>query len=194
MAMIRGLHEHFAWPTTFGGYVSFQAPQDYFLWEHLLNDTAELKAILEFGTAYGGFALYLKIQSDLRGIEFHTFDHQDCDLVPFEEMWDHPVKRMGVAPQIRPHMKIIDLLDHPQLEVLELIVDRRIALFCDNGNKIREVELYAPAMFPGSLLIVHDWGTEIGPENIPSYFSPLYEDLCDEIGSLSRVFRKESMQ
>ncbi len=57
-------------------------------------------------------------------------------------------------------------------DVRALISDapRPLVLYCDNGNKPLEVETFAPALRAGDFLAVHDLGTEIFPENIPSSF------------------------
>jgi hypothetical protein len=41
----------------------------------------------------------------------------------------------------------------------------RKILYCDNGNKIREVCTYGIKLHSGDLLGVHDWGTEIDDTN-----------------------------
>ena len=42
------------------------------------------------------------------------------------------------------------------------LLDRPFTLlYCDDGNKMREMELYAPTLWLGSLLGVHDYGSEV---------------------------------
>ena len=63
-------------------------------------------------------------------------------------------------------------------------------VFCDNGNKPREMQEYSREIrSPESLLVVHDWNVEFMPDDVPDGVVEVYGDLCDELGSLTRVFR-----
>ena len=37
--------------------------------------------------------------------------------------------------------------------------------------------------------MVHDWNVEFMPDDVPDGVVEVYGDLCDELGSLTRVFR-----
>ena len=39
--------------------------------------------------------------------------------------------------------------------------------------------------------MAHDWGTEIGPDDVPDTVEMVYREFCEEIGSITRVFRLE---
>ena len=88
---------------------------------------------------------------------------------------------------MNPSITMKDVLEHP--EVVARVLDRPVALLCDNGDKPREVALFAPLLHSGSILVAHDWGTEIGPADIPSCLTEILGNLCDQWGSASRVFR-----
>ena len=45
-------------------------------------------------------------------------------------------------------------------------VDGVVLLFCDNGNKPLEVELYAPTLRTGDVIGVHDWETEVCGDDV----------------------------
>lgn len=45
-------------------------------------------------------------------------------------------------------------------------------VYCDGGNKPKEILTYAPLMRPGDLIAAHDYGTEISLRDVV----PLYED------------------
>ena len=48
---------------------------------------------------------------------------------------------------------------------------RPFVLYCDNGNKPREVDAFASALHVGDFLAVHDLGTEIFAQDIPVNFA-----------------------
>ena len=160
---------------SFGGIPMSQSWAELVLWESLLNDR-KFRAVYELGTWEGGFAWWMWAQAKRRGITFHTFD--------------------AVRPQAEPPPDTFTQADvFIQFELLGtlLLAWEPLILFCDNGNKPREVEMYGPVLqHPDSLIVVHDWGTEIQPEDIPDCLEMIYEDFCKDLGSMSRVFKRRS--
>lgn len=161
---------------SFGGIRALQTWADFLLWELVLNAHYELAGIAELGTAEGGFALYLHAQAQARRLEFRTYDRQapPTGIPCFEEL-----DVFANAGKVRAQ------LPSPGI------------LFCDNGDKPREVALYAPLLRAGELLVVHDWSdegkghgaAEIGPADIPAdLLRMVHEDICLELGADSRVF------
>ena len=147
---------------------------DIYLWEAILNTNPQIDTIVELGTWQGGFSLFLKMQAEVRHMNFLTYDsinfHSPAHkLIPF-------VKRDIFADQ---------------KEIGRLISLSPTVLFCDNGNKPRELKIFAPYLTSDSVVIVHDWMTEIFPNDIPDYLEEIYGDFCNDIGSISRVFRKK---
>jgi len=171
---------------SFCGYPACQVWADFYLWERLLNDHPDLQGIVELGTAYGGFALYLKTQAEHRGLTFVTFDCIDHATAPQEQLFGRPAERPRAAPLTDVFMRADVLRDVSA--VAPALRGRQVALLCDNGDKRREVALYTPLLMSGSLLIVHDWLEEIGPDDMPAGLVERYGEFCDEIGSMSRVF------
>lgn len=161
---------------SFGGIEVAQWRCDFWMWEYVLNDNSQLKAIFELGTWLGGFSWWLAGQCRARDMHFETYDM--------------------TRPQFRPP---------PMFIRLDVFADREFigetirgyepcVVFCDNGNKPREMAEYSQEIrSPESLLVVHDWGTEFMPDDVPDNLTMVYGDFCESLGSLSRVFRlKES--
>ena len=62
-------------------------------------------------------------------------------------------------------------------------------LLCDNGDKPREFDTFAPLAKPGDIIVVHDWETEIFPGHINyDLVNEIMVDECEEVGSMSRFF------
>jgi hypothetical protein len=123
--------------------------EDIELWETVLNEW-ELRIgwILELGTWQGGFSFFLYAQASARGIEFTTLDNVRPDkFVAGYNEWNIMA---GLPEFVEDSYK-----KFPGL------------VFCDNGFKPKEVELYVDLVHEESLFAVHDWGTEFIPTDIP---------------------------
>lgn len=153
---------------SFGGVSCAQQWCDFYLWEAVLNTNPQLTGIVELGTWEGGFSRYLYAQARAREMGFVTFD--------------------VIEPGVRPHgFRKLDIYRYPE-QVAEYL-QRPVALFCDGGNKPRELQVFPRLCAPDSIFLVHDWGTETLPEDVPETLEELYGDWCDSIGSVTRVFR-----
>lgn len=175
---------------SFCGFSAAQLWQDFYLWEHMLNEaSAGLVGIVELGTASGGFAIYLETQAKYRGLEFATFDSIDPALDPVDHLFGRPTERRPVPPL--PQFQKVELLKQGAApEVLRCLDHGPVALLCDNGDKALEVSLYGPHLAEGSLCVVHDWQREFFPADVPEYLAELHGGLCDELGAWSRVFER----
>lgn len=156
--------------TSFGGVIAYQIWADFYLWELVLNDRPALGAIIEIGSAEGGFSRYLWAQAELRGMDFWT-----CD---------------ALEPAARPPgFERVDVWAKPDyVRYIIRETGKPVILLCDGGNKPREAETFGPMLPPGSLLVVHDWGTEFLPADVPEGFVEVYGEACDALGSMSRMF------
>lgn len=155
---------------SFGGVGAAQILVDYWLWEALLNGEPQVTGIVELGTAKGGFSLYLAAQAEARELFFRTYD--------------------VVAPARRiPGFVRCDIFADADDIGIHLQKRNPLVLFCDGGNKARELKTFSKYLTPESLIVVHDWETEIFQRDIPSNVTEVYGQLCDEIGSMSRCFR-----
>jgi hypothetical protein len=141
---------------TFLGVNCSQSWADFLLWERLLNAHPELRSLVELGTGEGGFSRYLYLQAEARGLNFSTFDHVRMD------------------GQRVPGFHKLDIFAHPD-EVLARLISPTV-LFCDNGDKSQEVNLFAPSLQPGDLVVVHDWNTEIAASDVPETLKPIHEE------------------
>lgn len=155
---------------SFCGITCAQMWADFYLWEVLLNERPSANAIVELGTWEGGFSRYLAAQADGRGMLFRTYDI----VTP-----KRPV----------PGFQKIDI--YADAESIGDFLERYdpLLLLCDGGNKPRELQTFSWYLSPDSLLVVHDWNEEITLDDVPGNVEEIFGDFCDEIGSLSRVFK-----
>lgn len=155
---------------SFGGVKAAQILADYWLWEWILNENPNVEGIVELGTYKGGFSLYLAAQAEIRDIFFRTYDI--------------------VGPKRRiPGFVSIDIFACADEIGRHLERHDPVILLCDGGNKARELQTFSRYLNPASVIVVHDWKTEIFPLDVPENVTEVYGPLCDEIGSMSRCFR-----
>lgn len=161
--------------TSFAGVPMAQYWCDLVLWEAILNTNEHLRGIVEIGTWEGGLSGWLWAQARLRGMSFVTFDV----TVPTK------LATTGWTDCYRQ----TDVFAEP--EFVEAFIAERapVVLLCDGGNKPRELETFGPMVGPEGLVVVHDWGTEMLPADVPDTMSMEYGAYCDLLGSVSRVFR-----
>jgi hypothetical protein len=160
---------------SFGGQTCAQYWVDFMLWECVLNEQHPyLQGIIELGTWEGGFSRYLYAQTVERDMRFVTYDIIQPQRPP-------------------PCFHRLDFYRYPTVVREAAYGMGAVALFCDGGNKPRELATFPELMPPGSIFLVHDWGTETLPEHVPDSLEMIYGPFCEEIGSITRVFKmKES--
>jgi hypothetical protein len=156
---------------SFAGVACAQYWADFYLWEGLLNAYPKTKAIVEIGTWQGGFSLYLHAQAEARGLRFRTYD---------------------VLPPSRqiPGFVQLDVFADAEHVGRHLSKQGEVILLLDGGNKPRELKTFPLYCQEGSIFVVHDWGTEIFPQDVPDDLIEIHTDLCERIGSMSRVFTR----
>ena len=155
---------------SFAGVKAAQILADYWLWEAILNGEEEARGIVELGTGTGGFSLYLDAQAQARDLFFRTYD--------------------VIAPERRiPGFVRCDIYAMARDIGLHLERNDPVVLFCDGGNKPREIKTFSTYLTPKSLIVVHDWGTEMLASDVPENVTEVYGELCNELGSMSRCFR-----
>jgi len=159
---------------SFGGIPMAQIAADMILWEAVLNENP-VDAIFEIGTWQGGFSWWLYAQSLARDIFFQTFD--------------------AVQPDRNiPAFLRVDVFAESKMLGKRFRAFEPCVVFCDGGNKPRELQTFAAELRdPRSLLLAHDWGDEIGPGDVPDTVEMVYGDFCEQLGSVTRVFKLRSV-
>jgi hypothetical protein len=157
---------------SFGDIPVAQIWADFVMWETILNK-GEYRAVFELGTWNGGFSWWLWAQCEAREMLFHTFD----SIVPERRLPRDIFTKADVFAEASPLGALFRGWEP-------------CVVFCDNGNKPRELKTFANEIsHPESLLVVHDWGTEFMPEDVPDTVEMIHREFCEELGSISRVFR-----
>lgn len=107
--------------------------------------------IIEIGTQRGGLTLYLALWGLRLGVPVYTFD---IEPLLYREV-DHVLAKMGVQTYD------MDVFSEAGVEEIRALAKTPTYLVCDGGDKEREFETFAPMLPTGSVISVHDWGTEV---------------------------------
>ena len=134
--------------------------------------------IIELGTGNGASAFYFSLFAKVM-----TFDNVDKRIV----------KNGFNSLEFNQE----DIFTKKNLEAFKILFQRsdKIFLFCDNGDKPREFETFAPMLKPGDYIAVHDVGLEITQGQIDTVhfknkLEPVIENLAESERSLVRVFKR----
>lgn len=144
---------------TFLGVPMHQLWDDLALWECVLEEAGPLRMIVELGTGTGGFSTFLLLQCMARGMGFTTVDQNQM----------MPENRVAQALELYLHRMVGDLWGSAGAMLEDLLgrpTVHPLLLFCDNGDKPRELRTFSGLLQPGDVLAVHDWGTEVRPEHM----------------------------
>ena len=118
--------------------------------EYVLGHNPQYTNGVELGTASGLTSLYWGLAMHLRGGKFHTFDIIDHRSQAIKDAWGTNMVHYTA-----------DVLGSVNQDVVNLISMSNTLAFIDNGDKAKEVNVYAPHIQVGCGFIVHDWGTEV---------------------------------
>ncbi len=127
-----------------------QHPLDIADWTEFFLDH-KINSMIELGTGSGAFSLWLRKHVP----NFLTFDNAQ----PYHDI---------------PEFKLLDIFANIE-EIGETMesMPRPFLLYCDNGDKAREVRELHKWLYSGDYLATHDFQIEIHPEDIPINFTLL---------------------
>ena len=115
----------------------------------------KINNIIEFGTGCGALTLLFGMAMIQRKGNVYTFD--------LNKPWESWHKAKQGLPV---HYTQLDIFEHEK-QIKDLLQEgKQTLLFCDNGNKPKEVNVFSKYLKKGDLIIAHDWNQEIKHENI----------------------------
>ena len=141
-------------------------------WERVLRKV-RFNTFIDIGTYNGNFSYYLLLFCKERGARFYSYD-----------VLDHKNKR------IAGYFQKLDVFKNEN-EIGTLIRQDGISVvFCDGGDKAREIQIFSQYLKPGDIIAVHDFGKEVFLKDIPPGLTMIYKDLI-EMNPLTRWFQKD---
>jgi len=169
--------------SAFLGHRMLQQWVDLAVWEQVLDHNTQMMSILELGSYNGAFSNYLFLQCLSRRMQFNTIDVNGELLVVGEIMW--AMVKLG-AKYLQA-----DIFDGKTVPGLIKTMPHPMILFCDNGNKPREFQTFAPMLQSGDIIAVHDWTEEFGPEHakpVEHLLTPLFHEECEKARAITRFW------
>lgn len=139
---------------------------DWLFLDAVLSSKPKWNNIVETGTYYGLTSLYLGVVAELRGGQVHTFDRIDQRLQNILNAWPDCV-----------HFCHEDILGQFCSELSRWASRPNTFVFFDNGDKVKEVHIYAKRLDVGSGFVIHDCGLEWKEEDL---MYPVTEWGCSE--------------
>jgi hypothetical protein len=129
-------------------------------WEELgaifrVIDEYNINAFVELGTFKGGLVSLM----EGRIIHHPTFEYVGIEK-EFDALVDTKLRRYVWDGNVFHHIMMRDIREWL------LIRKRNYLIYCDNGDKPREVKTYLKYMPVGTYVMAHDWGTEILPRDL----------------------------
>jgi len=156
------LPDHRLPKTRIFGVEAWHSPLALWVIDHVLSALKPAR-IVELGTGYGGLTAYLGMWASVNGA--HVLSIDTIDTVPAAL-----AKTLSTLPVCREHR---DIFDAETQDFLHLMINDpgagAIFVYCDGGNKARELALFAPSVPPGSVIGCHDWTTEVFPSQLEPF-------------------------
>ena len=132
-----------------------QNPNAFQMFDKFFNEN-QFDFVIEIGTSFGGFSLYLYEQSIQHGWNFITYDYSKFkngiwsdrrrDL---KNIWDGELKFDFRVKDVF-HQDTIDEISH-------IIKNNKCLVLCDGGDKPKEIQIYSQYLQPGSYIMGHDY-------------------------------------
>ena len=156
--------------------------------------------VVEIGTQKGALSLFFaNMASVTEKFIFHTFDISTQDLHDRSvEGVGHWFKRLC---RISPYCYFynMDVFSEEAMEKIESHCHvAKTLIFCDGGDKVRELDVYGEILKPGDHIILHDWQNEVFADHIADIlekhhikYNHPYIDFCMQAGTLLMPFIKQ---
>jgi len=132
-----------------------QNPNAFQMFDKFFNEN-QFDFVIEIGTSFGGFSLYLYEQSIQHGWDFITYDYSKFkngiwsdrrrDL---KNIWDGELK-FDFRDKDVFHQDTIDEISH-------IIKNNKCLVLCDGGDKPKEIQIYSQYLQSGSYIMGHDY-------------------------------------
>ena len=161
-------------PVKFLGLRMSQSPRAINFWESILRKI-DFKRIIEIGTEHGGLSTYFYLYCKVKGAEFITVDNVNHSKPAI----------------IKESFYLVDAYSPEGISFISKAIQEPgiTIVYCDGGDKARELKIYTPYLKIYDYIAVHDWGDAVWQADVPGGLDPNFISQSQEEG-LTRIWRK----
>ena len=161
------------WPR-FDGFIAEQSKGDMSVIAKILKENTDIFRVVELGTGHGGMSLFLGSFICDRGGRVLTLDISKL-MDGGYPLWCQSAQKYNVSFLQKDVFNPETVKD-----VSDFIAGHRAMIFCDGGDKKREIPLYAEILKKGDLLLAHDYNAEFTLQDIPEKTLAILEPYRQE--------------
>ena len=148
--------------------------------------------IVELGTGSGAFSCYLATYAYLNGARFYTFDSH-LKTVPTKRSNE---RAMRLIRKLGGEVHRCDIFQPATQRFIRRLIQGGPGafLYCDDGNKPREVQTFVGDLKDGDFIGVHDYGSEVHESDLAPFVGatlrPWNPAFFEGLQSSNRIYRK----
>jgi len=162
-----------SWPC-FEGFIAEQSEPGINVIEKILKENTDILRVIELGTGHGGMSLFLGSFICDRAGRVLTIDRVRL-MDGGYDLWIQSAQKYNVSFLQKDVFEPDTVKD-----VSNFIAGHRALIFCDNGEKKREVAVYAEILKKGDLLLAHDYNGEFYLQDLPERTLAILEPYRQE--------------
>lgn len=125
-----------------------------------MEENTDILRVVELGTGHGGMSLFFGSCINGRGGKVLTVDQVRLMDGGYDS-WNALAEKCNVR-----FLQMDVFRPEAVQEVSNFIKDYRALVFCDDGDKKREIPLYAEILKKGDLLLAHDYNCEFTSKDL----------------------------
>jgi cephalosporin hydroxylase len=142
--------------------VMMQSPLIFPIFEEFFKEN-KIDTIIEIGTAYAGFSLFLEDMTEKYGTKIISYDIHTIEDMPMHEISPTKIER---SQHLRNSKVDYRIKNTHAVEVIQEIEDiiltgGKCVVFCDGGDKDHEINIYASKLKTGDFIFSHDYARNI---------------------------------
>jgi len=139
-------------------------------WQEYFIESNRFEYVVELGSQKGALSTYFANMAAItESFIFDTFEFYPDSCYWFsreDEGVGHWFEKLAkLSPYINVHYKNV-FRESTFKHIKENMEQFKTYIFCDGGDKIRELAMYAPLLKKGDRIAVHDWSMEIYDHNV----------------------------
>ena len=140
------------------GYKGIKTQQNPNVFNEFINffNNEKIDYVIEIGTSYGGFSLFLHEQSLQHNFNFITYDWSGFKGGSWNDRRG-PLNKM-FNNEIPFDFRDKNVFEHKD-EIIEILKNNKCLLLCDGGDKPKEFNIFGEHLTKNSYIMAHDYAS-----------------------------------